>query len=1044
MLTKLVIETMKTRLSLLVLTFTLCGLSACHDDKDPVPEPTPEKVELPEIPAWEEPDYATVKCNTPVYVSDGIRPEVKKGMEQFLTNISSMEDAQVIVLKPEDIGTYEGELLEAFNRGALIVLARPTGEHFQDINQHYHIFDAMPFDASQNILLFATDNSHVSYTLYADGPAEGEADEAYYKQRIFNFFRWLKQDRQNKVASTRTDDDGQYIIQNFEVQMSHDLLKGNGTKPQELKTSGSIDLSYYIRPVYVFEGSGAEAGDSYMVEAELTVHNEEFYRPYVTDDPINKYLLAGYFMEQLDMYAQLVGENGGDLTGVAINADAWQSQELKNLTLEQHQDAKGEILNHYQVENIDFEGTPASMDFLNDAIPQVARQNFNNRVSWTWQVPAQTNGVEDCATVNFSIRSILNLQYGSFYYKVLGNSEQADWGYGGIGSTVSITSPERRPQEVIDRENKMVHFSIPVVDEYVNAGDPLALTPSVLGDNLTSAWQVGDVFYVEYSDADRRHMKTTAEIVSIDPETQLADVVVELENPSEKALVAFYYPKTYLDECVEWGFEKSVRKSQIGTLDDFRENWDASLGFDYPKVINGQVTLPNGIVMEHERAIWKMTFSDGDRDITSDVTELEIVCDTGKGNAYTYTITPETSLDVFYVALNHADLASLTINAYTPAGVLTTSRPSVKLEAGMFYVSEDAVLAPPTDGGPVDLAYKRIYEAQDGDVLTGVAHSSAHITVAAGATITLQDVDITGMDDDTSNAWSGITCLGDATLILEGENAIAPAYQVWPAIYVPQGSTLTIRGDGKLTAISRGDSFVASHAAAIGGGNGIACGNIVIEGGIIEAIAHGEGGAGIGGGGGGSGANCGDITITGGKVTAVGSSRGAGIGNGLGSKSGDILITGGEVSATGGIGGAGIGAVFASTFGDITITGGIVKAVGGDHSPGIGYRGMGGTILISGGEVEAIGDGTAAAIGGSTSVADNPCIFEAITITDGVKRLVVVKGSDCPRYIGNGKTDYDSGPVILDGIEDPEPQDLFPHFESLLDDEVWTLLNHNR
>ena len=119
-------------------------------------------------------------------------------------------------------------------------------------------------------------------------------------------------------------------------------------------------------------------------------------------------------------------------------------------------------------------------------------------------------------------------------------------------------------------------------------------------------------------------------------------------------------------------------------------------------------------------------------------------------------------------------------------------------------------------------------------------------------------------------------------------------------------------------------------------------------------------------------------------------------------------------------------------------------AVGGDSSPGIGYRGMGGTILITRGEVEATGDGSAAAIGGSTSGADNPCIFEAITITDGVKRLVLVKGSDCPRYIGNGKTEYDSGPVTLDGIEDPKPRDLFPHFESLIDNEVWTLLNHNR
>ena len=1037
----------------LLMMFVMLGLIACHDDKDPEPVPTPDTVKLPDIPDWEEPDYAFVKSNTPVYVSEGIRPEVKKGMEQFLTNITTMDDARVVVLKPEEIGSFEGELMEAFNRGALIVLAHPTGKYFQEFAEKYGIFDIMPFDASQPVLLFATDNTKVGYTLYANGPAEGEDEAAYYKQRIFHFFRWLKQYRQNNAAATTrattlldvrqgrvASDEGQHIIQNFEVQMSHDLLKGNGSKPQNLKTTGSFDVSYHIYPVYAFEDSGAEAGDSYIVESEITAHNEEFYRPYVTDDPLNKYLLAGYFMEQLEQYAQLVGEDGADLSDIAIESDSPQSEE--NLKVEQSHYAKGVVCNRYQVENINFKGTPTSMDFLNEAIPQIARDEFTTRAFWSWMVPAGTNGVSDCAKIHFNVKSLLNLQYGSFYYKVLGASEQAGWQYRVIGSTVSITPPERRPQEVIDRENRQLLLTFPLINTYESGGDPFGITPADPEDTIGANWDVGDKIYVEYSDQDRNHMKTTAEVVAVNEETGEASVFLELERlPYEGHLVAFYYPYSYLVECLDGSSEKTLLKSQKGTWEDFAENWEAMLGFDHPKIIDGKVTLPNGIAMEYQRAQWFMKFFNGTRDITPEVTKLEIRCDTGKGRVYTYEINPEESLPVFLVTVNPDNLASITVSAYTPEGVFTISQPSVVLEAGKLYVSANLPLSEPSEGGPVNLAYKVLYEAQDGDVLTGQARPDTHITIADGATITLRDAYITGLDDNEAYAGAGITCLGDATIIIEGENEVVAAHEVYPAIHVPVDKTLTFKGDGELKASSRGGGYF-SYAAAIGAGYGIPCGNIVVEGGTIEAIANGEGGAGIGAAM--NSASCGYITITGGSVTAKGGSRAAGIGNGMNSSSGDVTITGGEVNAIGGLGAAGIGAYFGTSFGDITITGGKVRAEGGDSSPGIGYRGYGGTILITGGEVEAIGNGSAAAIGGSSGLADSPCIFEGITITDGVTKLVLTKGEECPRYIGQGKVYYECGPVVLDGIENPTHHDRYPHFASITEGVVWILLNHNR
>jgi hypothetical protein len=181
--------------------------------------------------------------------------------------------------------------------------------------------------------------------------------------------------------------------------------------------------------------------------------------------------------------------------------------------------------------------------------------------------------------------------------------------------------------------------------------------------------------------------------------------------------------------------------------------------------------------------------------------------------------------------------------------------------------------------------------------------------------------------------------LGDATIILDGENSVEGFDMNNPGILPgPEGTTLTIKGEGKLTASSRG-------AAGIGSGYNISCGNILIKGGDIIAMG-GLGSAGIGCGDGYSGTSvCGDITITGGTVTATGEEYGAGIGSGYGENGtnvcGNITITGGTVTATGGGDGAGIGCGFGedsfpSVCGDIIIESGegfvSVTAIKGDSA----------------------------------------------------------------------------------------------------------------
>ena len=94
--------------------------------------------------------------------------------------------------------------------------------------------------------------------------------------------------------------------------------------------------------------------------------------------------------------------------------------------------------------------------------------------------------------------------------------------------------------------------------------------------------------------------------------------------------------------------------------------------------------------------------------------------------------------------------------------------------------------------------------AQDGDVLTGMLGADVMISIADNATVTLNTVTIFGTNDKNYN-WAGITCLGNATIILEGNNTIRGFYEDNPGIYVPGNrdnpilnNSLIIKGTGSL------------------------------------------------------------------------------------------------------------------------------------------------------------------------------------------------------------------------------------------------------
>lgn len=184
-----------------------------------------------------------------------------------------------------------------------------------------------------------------------------------------------------------------------------------------------------------------------------------------------------------------------------------------------------------------------------------------------------------------------------------------------------------------------------------------------------------------------------------------------------------------------------------------------------------------------------------------------------------------------------------------------------------------------TKNNPEPIYYERIDMGKESNfvriskegvyVVTGT-NLQHGITVSAktNATIVLRDANLC----DPGNMGVAFHIAEDCyiTVVLEGKNILQSGREM-AAIQTRQNSVLTIKGDGTLIA------YGGEGAAGIGCGYATECGDIIIEGGTIEAYAGYQhetswraGSAGIGGAGqyAGRKSKCGNITITGGKVTA--------------------------------------------------------------------------------------------------------------------------------------------------------------------------------
>ena len=548
-------------------------------------------------------------------------------------------------------------------------------------------------------------------------------------------------------------------------------------------------------------------------------------------------------------------------------------------------------------------------------------------------------------------------------------------------------------------------------------GDATTRSLSDPGDGtLTSTWAVNEEIEVQYEKstdpADSPSGSAKATVTAVDGSGN-ATITVNLVDPKDgNTGIYFHYPYSLATGT------KDLNDDQVGTLADVAANFDDVTGDGTLNVSGSVATLPTGVAMTRNVCVWKFTFTDGSNDITSAITALNIKV----GTISEYNVTPSSQSTV-YVAMFKADNQPITITATTAAGTFSRTTGAVSLAKGKLYTSTDLALI---KQNTVALgALSANYTASNGDVLTGTLPAAYRVIIPDGTTVTLNNAIINhdgGWDGDVTYTSSAITCLGDATIILADgttNSVTVPGGNTagtcnYPGILVGgAGTKLKITGSGELTVIG---GYIAAGIGSMNGlGSSVPCGQIQIDGGIINAYSGnvstpGDGAeTGIGSVMGGSSDRCDGITINGGVVTAKGGTSGLGSGL-MGDKCTFVTINGGEVHAEGGDCGISAetmtinkGYVEASsewgygikTDNNLTISGGTIKVTGNGGNAGLAVEG---NLSITGGTVTATGNDGGEGI---------------LCIADPTSTITISGGTVTSTAVGNAGVGLEGSNIII-------------------------------
>ena len=420
--------------------------------------------------------------------------------------------------------------------------------------------------------------------------------------------------------------------------------------------------------------------------------------------------------------------------------------------------------------------------------------------------------------------------------------------------------------------------------------DGSAITRALTEEGVKT-FAVGDQIAVIYTNTSSARVKVLSSALQEGDITnggKTARITVTLTDPVAGS-VDYIYPAAMANE--DGTPNLSALCMQDGTLPTLASKLDYAKGSGDMTESSGVFTLP-GIALKNQLTICKFKVKNSaGTEITSSITGLTVSDGTN-----TYTVSCAAAAGPIYVAmLPVTSDKTISFVANDASDSYFKSVTGKALDVNNQYTINVTM----EQGLTTNLStLSADHVAGNGETLTGKLASSHKISIAAGATVILKNVDINYGKTLTASSYAGITCLGNATLIISGTDYVKGFNVGYPGIFVPSGHTLTITGSGTLDVLSD------EYGAAIGSGRYNidaynSCGNIVIQGGTIYARGGGSA-ASIGSGASikftqhdpGTPSSCGNITVKN-SVTHIHVSNSSGaesIGKGQYSNCGTVTI----------------------------------------------------------------------------------------------------------------------------------------------------------